>query len=44
MWLIYFDDASMKPEIFTDEDAAQNRFAMLEINWKVTLFKEAEPE
>ena len=43
-WLIYFDDADIKPEVFTGEGAgefAQKRYESLCQHWSVTLFYSA---
>jgi hypothetical protein len=38
--LIYFEDASMPPEIFTDAAVARKRFDELADNWNCRLFVE----
>jgi hypothetical protein len=37
-WMIYFEDASVRPEIFTDEIAARHRFSEALIGWSCHLF------
>jgi hypothetical protein len=39
-WLIYFEDADGKTEIFTDEATAKKRFKACQLNWNCHLFKE----
>jgi hypothetical protein len=39
-WLIYFEDQDQKPEIFTSEKAAKERFLSLLPNWNCHLFME----
>ena len=41
-WMIVFEDADMKPEVFTDHFAAQKRFEMLANNWNCHLFQRVE--
>jgi hypothetical protein len=41
-WLIHFEDADMKPEIFTSEAVARDRFKALQQNWNCTLFQEVK--
>jgi len=41
-WLIYFEDATMPPEIFTDEGAARQRFSDVGDHWNCHLFKLVE--
>jgi hypothetical protein len=41
-WMIVFEDASMPPEVFTDEDAARKWFYRRKQNWNCRLFKEVE--
>jgi len=41
-WMIVFDDADMKPEVFTDHFAAQKRFKALANNWSCHLFQRVE--
>jgi hypothetical protein len=42
-WLIYFEDQGIKPEVFTDERAAKERYHDLLPNWNVHLFMECNP-
>jgi hypothetical protein len=39
-YLIYFEDQGIKPEVFTDERAAKERYHDLLPNWNVILFME----
>lgn len=41
-WLIYFEDAGRKPEIFTDEQAARNRYEAISVAWNAHLFKRVD--
>ena len=44
-WLIYFDDANRKPELFTGEgaeQAAHRRYDALLTNWNCHLFQKIE--
>jgi len=38
MWLIYFEDADMRPELFTSEDSARARLMACRQNWNCHLF------
>jgi hypothetical protein len=38
-WLIYFHDQDVRPEIFTEEVPARERFDSLIQSWNVVLFK-----
>lgn len=40
-WLIYFEDAAIKPEIYTEEP--RERYAALMENWNCHLFRRVEP-
>ncbi len=40
-WLIYYEDAEMHPEIFTDEVAARKVFEARSVNWSCHLFRAA---
>jgi len=45
-WLIWFEDAGVRPEVFTGEgaaDAANLRFHALKDNWNCHLFVKVEP-
>jgi hypothetical protein len=42
-WLLYFEDADRRPEIFTDEAGARTRFADCSHTWACHLFKSAAP-
>lgn len=39
-WLIFFEDKSIPPEVFTDGRAAKRRFKDLNVSWYCTLFEE----
>lgn len=38
-WMIYFDDADRRPEIFTDEGCARKRYEQISVSWNAHLFK-----
>lgn len=40
-WMIYFDDADRRPEIFTDEAAARHRYKEISVSWNAHLFVRA---
>ncbi len=39
-WLIYYEDQGVKPELFTDESAAREHFALRLESWNCHLFKQ----
>lgn len=44
MWLIYFEDAYVPPEIFTSEAVARKRYEELLERWAVHLFEKVGME
>lgn len=38
-WLIYFEDADRKPEVFTDKDCAVERYREISLSWNAHLFE-----
>lgn len=45
-WLIHFEDASLRPEIFSgagSEEGARRRFAEASTNWNCNLFRIVSP-
>ncbi len=44
VWLIYFEDKDMAPEVFVGEENSRRRFDQLRQNWSVHLFRLADAE
>ncbi len=42
-WMIFFEDADMRPELFTDESAARFRLEQCRLNWSCHLFVQEFP-
>jgi len=40
-FMIWFEEADVPPEIFTDEECANKRFDQVSTNWNATLFRES---
>jgi len=39
VWLIYFEDSSQLPELYTDETVAMKRWENISLGWNAHLFK-----